>query len=228
MPNSLTSNRWVRRDKIFGMTEKDVRSGRYNSIFALVQSALTKTARTISAAMYVDYDVIDEKNADKIKQSTGLDLSGYTRTLTAQAILHSLNFHGMGGIRLTQFLNQIPLVREDFELLPKILNNPDSITLEEKKGPNDEDRIISRKQVGNEYVVVEEARPKKGLKKLVVITMWKEKPGTPLTTSETLLSPRQAGDAPELINNIAQNDENVNNNKSHVQTQHDTQLKSRR
>ena len=76
---------------------------------------------------------------------------------------------------------------EDVELLPQILNNSDLITLEtleEKKGPNREDRIISRRQTGNKYVVVEEARPKKGLKKLVVITVWKEKSGTPLTTSD--------------------------------------------
>jgi hypothetical protein len=161
--------------------------------------------------------MVTEKAAARIKQDTGIDISGYTRTLTAEAVQHALEMHGVGGVRLRQFPNQLQLLPRDIELLPRILNDPDAVTLSGTKGPNGEDRIISRKKIENAYIVVEEARPKKGLKKLTMITMWKEKSETPQSTPETLLSPRQAGNVPELGDNIPQTDAG-NNNKINLNT----------
>jgi hypothetical protein len=90
----------------------------------------------------------------------------------------------------------------DFELLPQILNEPDSIALSSIKGPNCQDRIISRKILENEYIVIEEVRPKRGLKKLTLVTMWKEKSGTPQSTPKALSTPSQAGNVPEINDNI--------------------------
>jgi hypothetical protein len=178
------------------MTESEnIQKGRYNSVASLVKSALAKAARAVASAMYIDYERVNSQNVTRIKQDTGIDVSGYTRTLTAQGILHSLDLHGIGGIRLNQFPGQLPLTPQDFELLPQILNESDVVELGDNKGPNGENRIVSRKLIGDEYVVVEEVRPKGGLKKLSVITMWKEKARAPLATPETLLTPSQAGNA---------------------------------
>ncbi|MDR1515554.1 MAG: hypothetical protein LBS45_07660 [Synergistaceae bacterium] len=196
------------------MSDKKVTPGRYNSLVSLIQAALTKTARAISSAMYVDYDKVSENNASHIKRETGVDVSGYTRTLTAEAVQHALDLHSEGGIRLEQYPIQLPLTPEDFELLPRLLNEPDSIALSNIKGPNGQSRIISRKVVNDAYVIVEEARPKKGLKKLTLVTMWKEKSGTPQSTPKALSTPSRAGNVPELGNNISQKGDNLNMGKA--------------
>jgi hypothetical protein len=69
---------------------------------------------------------------------------------------------------------------EELAKLPEILENPDSIELSDETGPNMEQRIISKKLYGDHYVVIEEARPKRGKKKLALVTMWREEnTGTP-------------------------------------------------
>jgi hypothetical protein len=132
-----------------------------------------------------------------IMDATGIDVSGYTRALTGSTVEHIIDGHGEGGARIADHRNQVPVTPRDFELLPELLKNPDVI----EHGVSDRglDVIVSKKQVGDQYIILEEAFS--GRKKLVPLTMWKEdidykRRGTPPSTSETFQSQRLADDIP--------------------------------
>ena len=176
-----------------GQEADDVKPGRYNSIPALVKAALSKKGQSMSANLWVDYADISPENARKIKEATGIDVSGYTRTLTGENVIHIATQHGPNGRRLSAYAGQIPVTASDLARLPEILSSPDSIEIGKEAEHDNLERIVSKKLIGNSFVVVEEVR--RGRKKLVPVTMWKEKAETPPQTSETFPSPRRADDA---------------------------------
>lgn len=189
-----------------------VKQGRYDSIPELVQATFTEEGRKISGKMFVDYSTVSDQNARAIMDATGLDVSGYTRSLNGSSVAHILKQHGEGGVRLNDHKNQLPIGVKDLEMLPQILEAPDII--EHSVSERGVDVIISKKQVGDKYIVLEEAFS--GRRKLVPLTMWKEdanykRQGTPPSTSETFQPQRLAGDAPAATQeNIAPDLENVN------------------
>ena len=161
-------------------------TGVYENIRDLTQAALTEEGGDISGKMFVDYAKVSDNNAKAIMDATGLDVSGYTRTLTGSSVRHIIKQHGKDGVRIQDHRNQLPVGLKDLELLPQILENPDVI----ESGVSDRglDLIISKKQIGDKYIVLEEAFS--GRNKLVPLSMWKEdvnykRPETPPSTSET-------------------------------------------
>ncbi|MDR1378337.1 MAG: hypothetical protein LBJ36_04735 [Synergistaceae bacterium] len=195
-------------------TSTNVQHGRYTTIKDLVKAALTKAGRAISGNIFVDYSIVSKQNAKAILDATGLDVSGYTRTLTGSSVAHIIKQHGENGVRIKDHQNQLPVGVEDFDLLPKILENPDVI--ESGVSGRGLDVIVSKKQIGDKYIVLEEAFS--GRKKLVPLSMWKEdvdykKPGTPPSTSETFQPPRLADDIPSDAN-LSSRDKDVKGSES--------------
>jgi hypothetical protein len=162
--------------------------------------------------MFFDYAKLSNSITAKIKDVTGVDVSCYTRTLTGSGIRHSLGLHGEDGIRLMQYPNQLPVTLEELAKLPEVLENPDSIELSDETGPNGEQRIILKKLYGDHYVVIEEARPKRGKKKLALVTMWREEnTGTPPNARSESQPIAERVDAPGIADNISQPDVGDNN-----------------
>ena len=180
----------------------EVHPGRYDSIRDLAEAAMTNEGRKISGKMFVDYAAVSDAEAQRILADTGLDVSGYTRALTGSSIAHIMDRHGEAGSSLADHRNQKPVTVADLEMLPQLLANPDVI----ESDVNDRglDLIISKKRLGDQYIVLEEAFS--GRKKLVPLTMWKEdanykRPNTPPSTSETFQPQGLAGDASAALEN---------------------------
>jgi hypothetical protein len=136
---------------------------------------------------------------DAFKQG-GVDVSGYSHVIDSSAVRHVLNRHG--SVSELQ-KGQLPVTKEDFAQLPNIVTNPDAVQYAGKTKIG-RDAVQYLKRVGNDVVVVEEART--GRKQLALTSMWKvarHEPmsdlgaPTPAPTSETLGGTLPHADGPD-------------------------------
>jgi hypothetical protein len=114
--------------------------------------------------------VISDKEAQKLKDLTGLDLENYERIVDNFAIKHALNKHGHAGVE--KLRGQIAISKDDFEYIPEIVGNPDKIETGEKNRRN-ADLLKYTKNIDEKIVYVEEIR--KGRKQLALQTLYKQK-----------------------------------------------------
>lgn len=114
--------------------------------------------------------VLSEMEAQKLKEITGLDLENYERILDNFAVKHALNKHGHAGVE--KLRGQIPITKNDFELIPKVVENPDKIEIGEKNRRG-ADLIKYTKNIEEKVIYVEEIR--KGRKQLALQTLYKQK-----------------------------------------------------
>lgn len=121
--------------------------------------------------------------AKRIKELTGMDVSGYTHIINNYDLRHAIKQHGNAVIEANR--GQLPITVEDLKAIPEVINSPDKILLGTGKS------IIYRKQVNGVIYYVEVTSKRKGV--LNSKTMWK-KPSmadhgfpkeTPHYTSET-------------------------------------------
>ena len=82
----------------------------------------------ISRKMYFGY--ISNELADEIKNVTGIDVSNYNCTLRASEVRKILKNHGQEITEKTR--GQRAITPDDFELIPKVIQNPDNISLSDK------------------------------------------------------------------------------------------------
>lgn len=119
-----------------------------------------------------DYAPVSPLAAARIKEATGLDVSGYQHTLDEASVNHILNEHGDARREAKQ--GQIAITADDFEKLPWVVETGSvkagGLT---KQGL---ETIEYSKEVDGELIVIEEVRT--GRKKLVPKTMYKKKSGT--------------------------------------------------
>lgn len=123
--------------------------------------------------LFSDFAVVSKETVEAVKRSTGLDISGWSHSIAESDIRHIMKRHGDEASQ--EKLGQRAVTKADFEKLPEILSNFDSIQYE---GLNNEHHhsFIVRKKLNGEIYCAQEVRT--GRKKLVVKTMWikKEKP----------------------------------------------------
>jgi phage-Barnase-EndoU-ColicinE5/D-RelE like nuclease3 len=101
-----------------------------------------------------------------------LNLKDFKRTIDNYAIVHTHNKHGQENKEKSR--GQIAVIKEDYLLIPDIVNNPDSISVGEKSNIGTE-LIIYEKEINNiYYFYVEEVRKKR--KSLSMKTLYKKKP----------------------------------------------------
>lgn len=141
--------------------------------------------------LYVDLAPVDETEAAKIKEATGLDVEGYVHSVDGAAIKHVLKVHGDPKEALR---GQVPVTPEDFNHIPEIIAEPDEIEageLSALKLPT----ILYRKRIGDVFYYVEELRT--GRRKLAAKSLYKRKasPSSVDPTRETTDSLKSATDA---------------------------------
>lgn len=123
-----------------------------------------------SAFLRYEIGELSEKEIQQIKEATGFDLSGYTRTMYSYGVNHAIKKHG--NPKTEESRGQVAITEEDFELIPQIVANPDSIEFGEKNDLGD-DLIKYSKIIGNQLFYVEEIR--NGRKEVVLQTLYKRK-----------------------------------------------------
>ena len=118
-----------------------------------------------------DYALVSPQLAKKIKEITGLDVSNYVHSITTDGIKHADKTHGVGNEKDPK---QIPIIKEDFLLIPDVIRTPDSISISKEKTKGTHLHAIRfGKKFGDTIYVVEEIRA--GRKKLAFKTMYKVK-----------------------------------------------------
>jgi hypothetical protein len=132
-------------------------------------SELLSVAKTVkSSNKWVDCGKITSSQAKKILESTGIDVSGYSRVIELTNVRHILNNHG------TRSKDPYPVDSEELLLVPFILANPDKIIKSKSNSKSNSLEIItSIKAIGDKYLYVEEVRT--GRKKLALKTFYKKR-----------------------------------------------------
>ncbi|MFG0262870.1 MAG: hypothetical protein ACF788_10815 [Novipirellula sp. JB048] len=138
-------------------------SGTHPTVKDLVRDAIAKKTR--GGDQWIDYSHVSTDQADRIRESTGLDVTGYVHQMQDSDILHAIGRHGIeeGG-------QQVPITAEDFEKVPEIVSNPDTITLAGKTRDGKDVIRYEKRDNGTTYVA-EEVRS--GRRKLAFKSMWK-------------------------------------------------------
>lgn len=117
------------------------------------------------------YADVDSKEAEEIKEATGLDITGYKHSITNTGVRHAQNDHGRKETEEPQ--GQVPITEEDIELVPYITKNYDAVML--APGLSEGRPVLMyRKKIDNEYVYLEIVLGK-NKKQLRFKSMWKKK-----------------------------------------------------
>lgn len=115
--------------------------------------------------------MVDEAEAARIREATGLEVGGYTHSLDNFAVRHILGQHGNPGTEEPR--GQVAVTSEDIARIPEIVSEYDSVErMGEVPGPP---RILYAKRYDGTTYYVEEQRT--GLRELAAVTMWKRRDG---------------------------------------------------
>ncbi|HJB51791.1 MAG TPA: hypothetical protein H9772_01750 [Candidatus Oscillibacter pullicola] len=152
---------------------------------------------------------IPESTVQKVREETGLDISGFSSIMNGGEVRHALKNHAQTDTEVAR--GQVGITEEDFERLPEILADPDSVRLSEKRDSAGRPAIIFTKKIGDRYVTVQGYS--QGKQGLIFDTMWANKEKPPATVSAVqappdLTSETSSGTAP--ANTVPQSGTGVN------------------
>lgn len=142
---------------------------------------------------------IPESTVQRVREATGLDISGFSSIMNGGEVRHALKNHAQTDTEAAR--GQVGITEEDFERLPEILADPDSIRLSEKRDSAGRPAIIFTKKIGDRYVTVQGYS--QGKQGLIFDTMWANKEKPPATVSAVqappdLTSETSSGTAPTI------------------------------
>ncbi|MBF0457380.1 MAG: aminotransferase class V-fold PLP-dependent enzyme [Nitrospirae bacterium] len=116
---------------------------------------------------------INEQQASRIKEDTGLDVAGYNRTIDNYSIRHILNKHGDAKTEASR--GQIEVTKDDLLRIPEIVNMADDVAYVAKTKVGREGIQYTKKINGHVYYL-EEVRSRHN--ELNPVSMWKVKSST--------------------------------------------------
>lgn len=125
---------------------------------------------------------VTEQEAALIKKLTGDDLSGYTHFVDMDSIRHSMKRHSEGKENAP---DQVGLTKEDYQHIPDVILNPDSIELGSTNRRTKNKTLRYIKNIEGRVFVAEEIL--KNQKTLVTKTIWKKAPAE--NHADTSISP---------------------------------------
>lgn len=190
-------------------TEGGVAKGKIQSVEQLVDIALS---RKDGNKAFAEIGEITQDVAEKVKQVTGIDVTGWVHGIDEAAIRHIIKEHGDNLVEESR--GQIAVTPQDISRINEIVQNPDSI----EKGyplPNGNETVIYKKTIEGTSIYVQEMRD--GRRKLTAKTMWKVRAVPPATVETGLVhtSETSSTQPPQDDKNIPQSENNaINNEKS--------------
>ena len=120
-------------------------------------------------SMEITFGPVSNDWAARVKTGTGLDVSGYVRSVDTDNLRHSHNKHGVGREKTK---GQVPVTGDDYALVPTVIEDFDDIILRPAKGARPASITFSKRFNGN-IIVVETVRTK--ARRLTFKSMWKKK-----------------------------------------------------
>ncbi len=142
---------------------------RNNSISEFIDDAIHKT---ISNQAKMDLWEVDNREAQELKEKTGLNLQGYVHKLENYGLRHLWNRHSneKGKIK-----DAVSITEDDLLKIPHILANYDDVSLSPNKNGAGNEVLIYSKKYNDIIYYLEEIRS--GKKELVPQTLYKNKSG---------------------------------------------------
>ncbi len=109
---------------------------------------------------------VSDGNAQAVKKATGIDLTGYERTIDNQAINYILTEHSDPEREAAR--GQRVVTKQDIQRIPEIVESPDDVFLSRTKGGVD--AIKYMKKINGDVYYIEEVRTRK--RNIAAKTMW--------------------------------------------------------
>ena len=141
-------------------------------IQSIQQILITTLSDTTNGHFKTTIGRLPKSQAEFIASYVGADLTGALRILDSSGIRHALRRHGNAVTEATR--GQVAITPADFELLPTILQNPESMEYYEITALG-HPLFLYTKRVGSWYFVTESVRTSKYGATLVFQTMYKRK-----------------------------------------------------
>jgi hypothetical protein len=138
----------------------------------LVAETLAAPASAVGQR-WAEYRAVDAEEAARLREATGMELGGYTHSVSDSEILHIIERHGEGTEHNPVFL---PVTVADLLAVPEITARFDSADKTFNANMH-LDAITYRKRINGHVFCVVEVR--RGRKKLSLKTMWKVIAGAP-------------------------------------------------
>jgi hypothetical protein len=112
-------------------------------------------SRNLNQFKEKQYRVVNQTEAAKIKEKTGLDIEGYKHKITNIDIRHIYKEHGNPKTEIKR--GQIAVTRDDIKLIPEITQNYDLVKHDARNIKFSENKtvLIYKKKIGNEYYYLE-------------------------------------------------------------------------
>ncbi len=134
------------------------------------------------------YRKVDDAEASKIKQATGVDVSGFEHGIDEAAIRHALNQHG--NVETENARGQVAITQEDFKLIAGLTDPAQADSIESGEVSREGlETIVYKKRINGFIVVVEEVR--EGRNRLAFKTMWKIRSAPRGTSDEAAALPSE-------------------------------------
>ena len=140
---------------------------RVGNVASLVKETLSPDAP--NGKRFAQYGIVSPAQGASLKAATGLDLTGFRRSLDNSTVRHVMRQHGDPQAELSR--GNLPLTRDDFTRLSQWIQNPDASTLAGKNNRG-QDVILSAKRINGHVIVAEEVR--EGNQVLSLSTLYKK------------------------------------------------------
>ena len=112
---------------------------------------ITSGSSTTGNQSFADLDIVNSFVAEKVKQVSGVDVSGFKHSIDEAAIRHIFSHHGNESNEKKR--GQVAVTKADIENLNTILKHPDSIEYSGTTGDG-KPIVIFKKKIDNLVVCV--------------------------------------------------------------------------
>lgn len=126
-------------------------------------SELVAFAKSCTEYKQINYSTFSNIQAQNIGRSTGVSIVGGIKLLDTNTIRHILKNHGNQEEETKKYNNQIAVTDDDFELIPTILNSPDSFVRGKDGARGKKALIFTKKFINTYFLVMSISRNNKGV-----------------------------------------------------------------
>lgn len=98
----------------------------------------------------INFGNVPNFQAQSINSQTGIDIKGAQKVLTTFGIRHAFSTHGDNSQETLR--GQVGIKDSDFELIPNIFMNPDSVEPANKSKKGD-DGLLFKKEIGQKFIM---------------------------------------------------------------------------
>lgn len=120
-----------------------------SDIISFVRNALRKKGGPERLYM----GTIPDSAANTIRDATGVDVSGYTAILPGDSVQHIFKNHGTDATERTR--GQRAVTENDISLIPRVLSDPDSVSLSSETDVLGRPVLLLTKRIGDTYITAQ-------------------------------------------------------------------------